>query len=191
MVIERGALALSTLGERVVCGLFVVHVVYVKVSRDLYVVHVVSVYVVCSLTSSVDTSSVGSPRFCVSQARSFSTEPMTREAHPYLLPGEGDPEISRPSSSGGSAPPVLIGLTVWACSTLEFSICERDRGGRRVLNVTALPVAFWKPPGIGDRLHVHRVSRAGRLADVSLRKAMPRQANKVYEKLWYSGRLED
>ncbi|MQL96022.1 hypothetical protein Taro_028699, partial [Colocasia esculenta] len=37
--------------------------------------------------------------------RSFPTEPVTREAHPYLLPGEGDPEITRPSSSGGSAPP--------------------------------------------------------------------------------------
>ncbi|MQM00435.1 hypothetical protein Taro_033170 [Colocasia esculenta] len=50
-----------------------------------------------SQTPSVDTSSVGSPRFCVSQARecselvpvlgSFPTEPVTREAHPYLLPG--------------------------------------------------------------------------------------------------------
>ncbi|MQM02589.1 hypothetical protein Taro_035363, partial [Colocasia esculenta] len=38
---------------------------------------------------------------------SFPTEPVMREAHPYLLPGEGDPEISRPSSSGGSAPPAL------------------------------------------------------------------------------------
>ncbi|MQL88411.1 hypothetical protein Taro_020976 [Colocasia esculenta] len=43
--------------------------VRVKVSRGFCVVHVVSVYVVCSLTPSVDTSSVGSPRFCVSQAR--------------------------------------------------------------------------------------------------------------------------
>ncbi|MQM00464.1 hypothetical protein Taro_033204 [Colocasia esculenta] len=41
-------------------------------------------------------------------ARSFPTEPVTREAHPYLLPGEGDQEISRPSSSGGSAPPVVL-----------------------------------------------------------------------------------
>ncbi|MQM03516.1 hypothetical protein Taro_036299 [Colocasia esculenta] len=38
---------------------------------------------------------------------SFPTEPVTREAHPYLLPGEGDPEISRSSSSGGSAPPAV------------------------------------------------------------------------------------
>ncbi|MQM14548.1 hypothetical protein Taro_047484 [Colocasia esculenta] len=38
---------------------------------------------------------------------SFPTEPVTREAHPYLLPGEGDQEISRPSSSGGSAPPAV------------------------------------------------------------------------------------
>ncbi|MQM01597.1 hypothetical protein Taro_034356 [Colocasia esculenta] len=75
------------LGERVVCGLPGVHMVYVEVSRGLCVVHVVSVYVVCSLTPFVDTSSVESPRFCVSQARSFPTEPVTREAHPYLLPG--------------------------------------------------------------------------------------------------------
>ncbi|MQL93575.1 hypothetical protein Taro_026220 [Colocasia esculenta] len=38
---------------------------------------------------------------------SFPSEPVTREAHPYLLPGEGDPEISHPSSSGGSAPPAV------------------------------------------------------------------------------------
>ncbi|MQL96110.1 hypothetical protein Taro_028782 [Colocasia esculenta] len=38
---------------------------------------------------------------------SFPTEPVTREAYPYLLPGEGDQEISRPSSSGGSAPPAV------------------------------------------------------------------------------------
>ncbi|MQM05994.1 hypothetical protein Taro_038811 [Colocasia esculenta] len=37
----------------------------------------------------------------------FPTEPVTREAHPYLLPGEGDREISHPSSSGGSAPPAV------------------------------------------------------------------------------------
>ncbi|MQL95240.1 hypothetical protein Taro_027904, partial [Colocasia esculenta] len=60
-----------------------------------------------------------------------------------------------------------------AYSTLEFSVCECDRGGRCVLNATALPVAFWKPPGIGDCLHVRRVSHAGRLADVNLRKATP------------------
>ncbi|MQL69434.1 hypothetical protein Taro_001729 [Colocasia esculenta] len=102
-----------------------------EVLRGWCVVHVVSVYVVFSLTPSVDTSSVGSPRFCVSQARecsglvpvlgtdevvvvyldstvlctylveqqldpssvaarlrgSFPTEPVTREAHPYILPG--------------------------------------------------------------------------------------------------------
>ncbi|MQL96040.1 hypothetical protein Taro_028706 [Colocasia esculenta] len=38
---------------------------------------------------------------------SFPTEPVTREAHPYLLPGEGDREILHPSSSGGSAPPAV------------------------------------------------------------------------------------
>ncbi|MQM17633.1 hypothetical protein Taro_050607 [Colocasia esculenta] len=37
----------------------------------------------------------------------FPTEPVTRKAYPYLLPGEGDQEISRPSSSGGSAPPAV------------------------------------------------------------------------------------
>ncbi|MQM05679.1 hypothetical protein Taro_038494, partial [Colocasia esculenta] len=95
---------LSTLGERVVCSLPGIHVVYVEVSRGFCVMHVVSVYVV-SLTPSIDTSSVGSPRFYVSQARSFPTEPVTREAHPYLLPGEGAQETSHPSSSGGSAPP--------------------------------------------------------------------------------------
>ena len=63
---------LFTPGERVVRGLYGVHVVYVEVSRGLCVAHVVSVYVVCSLTPSVDTSSVGSPRFCVSQARECS-----------------------------------------------------------------------------------------------------------------------
>ncbi|MQM01187.1 hypothetical protein Taro_033943 [Colocasia esculenta] len=55
----------EALRERVVCGLR-------GVSHGLCVVHMVSVYVVCSLTPSVDTSSVGSPRFCVSQARECS-----------------------------------------------------------------------------------------------------------------------
>ncbi|MQL96993.1 hypothetical protein Taro_029676 [Colocasia esculenta] len=95
------------LGECVVCGSYGVHVVCVKVSRGLCVAHVVFVHAACSLTPSVDTSSVGSPRFCVSQARSFPTEPVMREAHPYLLPAEGDQEISRPSSSGGSVPPAV------------------------------------------------------------------------------------
>ncbi|MQL97904.1 hypothetical protein Taro_030603 [Colocasia esculenta] len=51
---------------------------------------------------------------------SFPTEPVTREAHPYLLPGEGDPEISRPSSSGGSAPPA------WFDIPCEASACSRE-----------------------------------------------------------------
>ncbi|MQL98727.1 hypothetical protein Taro_031439 [Colocasia esculenta] len=38
---------------------------------------------------------------------SFPTDPVTHEAHPYLLPGEGVQEIVRPSSSGGSAPPAV------------------------------------------------------------------------------------
>ncbi|MQM07785.1 hypothetical protein Taro_040629, partial [Colocasia esculenta] len=79
----------------------------------------------------------------------------------------------------------LIGPIVWARSTLEFSVCERDRGGHRVLNATALPVTFWKPPGIGDRLHVLRVSHARRLADVSLRKATPKTvAIRDEERAW-------
>ncbi|MQM02451.1 hypothetical protein Taro_035219 [Colocasia esculenta] len=47
---------------------------YRNSSRELLfrIVHVVSVYVVCSVTPSVDTSSVGIPRFCVSQARECS-----------------------------------------------------------------------------------------------------------------------
>ncbi|MQL99015.1 hypothetical protein Taro_031732, partial [Colocasia esculenta] len=90
---KRCISTLSTLGERVVCGSYGVHVVCVKrqldlssmaarlrgspvwfarVLRGLCVVHVVSVYMACSLTPSVDTSSVGSPRFCVSQARECS-----------------------------------------------------------------------------------------------------------------------
>ncbi|MQL91430.1 hypothetical protein Taro_024045 [Colocasia esculenta] len=49
----------------------------------------------------------GSPVWFVRFLGSFPTEPVTREAHPYLLPGEGDQEILHPSSSGGSAPPAV------------------------------------------------------------------------------------
>ncbi|MQM18615.1 hypothetical protein Taro_051612 [Colocasia esculenta] len=55
----------------------------------------------------------------------------------------------------------------WAQRAHKFSICERDRGWRRVLNATALGVAFWLPPRSGLRLHVRRVSRVGRPADVN------------------------
>ncbi|MQL86447.1 hypothetical protein Taro_018988 [Colocasia esculenta] len=44
---------------------------------------------------------------------SFPTEPVTREAHPYLLPGEGVQEITRPSSSEGSAPPAVLWWFSW------------------------------------------------------------------------------
>ncbi|MQM16949.1 hypothetical protein Taro_049914 [Colocasia esculenta] len=55
-----------------------------------------------------------------------------------------------------------------------FSACERGSGGRRVLNATTVPVAFLLPLGNCGRLHVRRVSRAWRPADVSFVKATPR-----------------
>ncbi|MQL94064.1 hypothetical protein Taro_026715, partial [Colocasia esculenta] len=54
----------------------------------------------------------GSPVCFVQE--SFPTEPVTREAHPYPLSGEGEQEISHPSSSSephrirGSAPPAVL-----------------------------------------------------------------------------------
>ncbi|MQM01997.1 hypothetical protein Taro_034755 [Colocasia esculenta] len=46
--------------------------------------------------------------------------------------------------------PVDPGLTGWAQSAHRFSACKRDRGVRRVLNATALEVAFLLPLLSGD-----------------------------------------
>ncbi|MQL73500.1 hypothetical protein Taro_005843, partial [Colocasia esculenta] len=89
--------------------------------------------------------------FMERQEGSFPTEPVTREAHPYPLSGEGEQETSHPSSSsesrrrGGSAPPTvafasstrpgrfccgisrrfkLLGRS-WACSHREDTTCSR------------------------------------------------------------------
>ncbi|MQM20918.1 hypothetical protein Taro_053948, partial [Colocasia esculenta] len=63
---------------------------------------------------------------------------------------------------------------VWARSTPGFSVCDRDSRGCCILNVTLLHVAFLLPLCGADRLHVRYVLGAGRPADVSLEKAMPR-----------------
>ncbi|MQM11985.1 hypothetical protein Taro_044897, partial [Colocasia esculenta] len=60
----------------------------------------------------------------------------------------------------------LGGLPDWAQSAHRFSACERDSGVRRVLNATALGVAFTLPLLGGSHLHGCRVSRAGQPADV-------------------------
>ncbi|MQM22369.1 hypothetical protein Taro_055420, partial [Colocasia esculenta] len=65
----------------------------------------------------------------------------------------------------------LCGPIGWTQSTHRFTICERDRARHRILNATALGVAFWLPPRSGLRLHVRRVSHAGRLADIGVEKA--------------------
>ncbi|MQM05681.1 hypothetical protein Taro_038495, partial [Colocasia esculenta] len=54
----------------------------------------------------------------------------------------------------------------WAQRAHRFSVCERNRGWRHVLNATTLSVAFWLPPRSGLRLHVRHVSCIGRPADV-------------------------
>ncbi|MQM13332.1 hypothetical protein Taro_046256, partial [Colocasia esculenta] len=59
----------------------------------------------------------------------------------------------------------------WAQRAYRFSFCECNRGWCRVLNATALGVAFWLPPPRGLRLHVCRMSRIGRPADVDHGKA--------------------
>ncbi|MQM17060.1 hypothetical protein Taro_050025, partial [Colocasia esculenta] len=61
----------------------------------------------------------------------------------------------------------------WAQNTCPFTICERDSEERRVLNATALHVAFLLPSLSSCGRHARRVSRAGRYADVSPGKAMP------------------
>ncbi|MQM06667.1 hypothetical protein Taro_039495 [Colocasia esculenta] len=40
----------------------------------------------------------------------------------------------------------LTGPTVWAYSTQKFTVCERDKEGRRILNATVLHVTFLLPP---------------------------------------------
>ncbi|MQL81410.1 hypothetical protein Taro_013860 [Colocasia esculenta] len=65
----------------------------------------------------------------------------------------------------------LCGPEYWAQSAHRFSACERDRGMRRVLNVTALVVAFMLPLFGSLRLHGYRVSCDGQSVDVGLGKA--------------------
>ncbi|MQL78134.1 hypothetical protein Taro_010570 [Colocasia esculenta] len=69
------------------------------------------------------------------------------------------------SQAGGSG---------WAQNACLFSVCEHDRGVRRILNATALVVAFTLPPLGGRRLHARRVSHAGRLIGVRSGKATAR-----------------
>ncbi|MQL90734.1 hypothetical protein Taro_023323 [Colocasia esculenta] len=60
----------------------------------------------------------------------------------------------------------------WAQSAHRFcGAYECDKGMRRVLNATALGVAFLLPPLSGRRLHGRHASRVGRPADVRLEKA--------------------
>ncbi|MQM19915.1 hypothetical protein Taro_052928, partial [Colocasia esculenta] len=67
---------------------------------------------------------------------SFPTEPVTREAHPPTLSGEGEQEISHPSSSsephrsGGSAPPAV-------------ERCSEEREGSMGGRVLPLPSRRW------------------------------------------------
>ncbi|MQM17107.1 hypothetical protein Taro_050075 [Colocasia esculenta] len=118
MALVSSALTPVELEERVV---LVVDVLFTWVVRS---VHMVCVCVASSTTSTVVTSSVGSPR---------------------------------PAG--------------WAQSTHRFAIYERDRAWHRVLNATALGVAFWLPPQSGLCLHVRCVSRTGWPADVEHGKA--------------------
>ncbi|MQL98946.1 hypothetical protein Taro_031662 [Colocasia esculenta] len=61
----------------------------------------------------------------------------------------------------------------WAQNTSPFTVCERDSEGRRDLNATVLHVAFLLSLLSDRRLHALHVSRTGRHADVSPRKATP------------------
>ncbi|MQL99438.1 hypothetical protein Taro_032164 [Colocasia esculenta] len=77
----------------------------------------------------------GSPVWFVQrQAGSFSTEPVTREAHPYPLSDEGEQETSHPSSSseprrsGGSTPPVYTDF-VMVVSTHPLMCVDTLPGG--------------------------------------------------------------
>ncbi|MQM16025.1 hypothetical protein Taro_048978 [Colocasia esculenta] len=59
----------------------------------------------------------------------------------------------------------------WAQSAHRSCACERDKGLRRILNATALVVAFLLPLFGGLRLHGCRVSHTEQSADVGLGKA--------------------
>ncbi|MQM06396.1 hypothetical protein Taro_039219 [Colocasia esculenta] len=69
--------------------------------------------------------------------------------------------------------PHVLGLTGPVVSAPRFTVCESDKEGRRDQITMVLHVAFLLPPRGTDRLHGRRVSSAGRLADVSPRKATP------------------
>ncbi|MQM21266.1 hypothetical protein Taro_054303, partial [Colocasia esculenta] len=73
-----------------------------------------------------------------------------------------------PSATADIAP---AGVEDWAQSTHWFTVYECDCDERRVMNATALGVAFLKPLFGGRRLHARRVSRVGRLTDIGLGKA--------------------
>ncbi|MQL87030.1 hypothetical protein Taro_019566 [Colocasia esculenta] len=64
-----------------------------------------------------------------------------------------------------------IAFSDWAQSAHRFSAYERHRGMRRVLNATALVVAFMLPLFGGLRLHSCRVSCVVQSADIGLGKA--------------------
>ncbi|MQL74865.1 hypothetical protein Taro_007207, partial [Colocasia esculenta] len=59
---------------------------------------------------------------------------------------------------------VTVRLRDWAQSAHRFSACERDKGMRRILNVTALVVAFMLPLFGSLRLHGCHVSCTGAVA---------------------------
>ncbi|MQL93603.1 hypothetical protein Taro_026250 [Colocasia esculenta] len=48
----------------------------------------------------------------------------------------------------------LTGPVVWAHSTPQFTVYERNKEGRRVLNAMVLHVVFLLPPKGTDRLHL-------------------------------------
>ncbi|MQL90879.1 hypothetical protein Taro_023486, partial [Colocasia esculenta] len=88
--------------------------------------------------------------------------------------GSGSFRIPQQSTgiSKGKAP-AGASSSGWAQDTSPFTVCERDKDGRRILNATVLHVTFLLPLRGGCRLHVHRVLHAGRPVDVSLMKATP------------------
>ncbi|MQM15002.1 hypothetical protein Taro_047939 [Colocasia esculenta] len=87
---------------------------------------------------------------------------------------DGDLGASSPTADTVFSPVVrLCGPADWARSAHRFSACERDKGVRRILNATALVVAFLLLSRCGPRLHASHVSHTGRHADVSLEKVTP------------------